>query len=314
MMSHSAPSSPCNSTNNINIDKYGSFGLDSTLNAPFPPLSKPVTDECKSITSNTGWNVQKESIVSSWLKELDYQKAVNYFFVYDLKKKEGLWSWLIIILSTITSSLSLIQIENYQIPDAKYIDYIISGLLCIFSTLTTLMASWIKKQNYVERIKTIDRYVQEVSKLYVEINQILNLARDDRCEYTQFYSNFNEKILQILSTVPPMAPEEYKKTVYILTKYYPELLTDVWPWFEPYPDKIGNNRMYMTRFGKDVLETYDYVKYNNFCSRLVYCYYCRSQCLSKDIKSRFKNYDRINKEKYEEIESNKVQTIIDIAP
>merc|ERR1711988_1846095 len=134
------------------------------------------------------------------------------------------------------------------------------------------MAAWIKKQNYVERIKNIDRYVQEVSKLYVEINQILNLARGDRCKYTDFYSNYNEKIIQILSSVPPMAPEEYKKTVFILTKYYPELLTDVWPWFESVKGKDNIDRIYMTRFGKDVMETYEYVKYNNFCSRLVYCY------------------------------------------
>ena len=146
-----------------------------------------------------------------------------------------------------------------------------------------------------------------------QFNQILNLAREDRCQYGDFFSNFNEKIIYILSSVPPMAPEEYKKTVYILTKYYPELLTDVWPWFEPYEDKDGANRMYMTRFGKDVMETYDYVKYNNCCSRIVYCYYCRSQCFTRDIKSRFKNYEKFNKEKYQEQENNKTCTFLNIS-
>ena len=91
-----------------------------------------------------GWSSRKKRVILEWKNVLEYQFTVNWFFVYELKKKEGWWSWLIIVISTITSTLSLVR------PDDSYTKMLAEGFLSFFSVLTTLIAAWIKKQNYVE--------------------------------------------------------------------------------------------------------------------------------------------------------------------
>ena len=62
-----------------------------------------------------GWSSRKKRVILDWKNLVEYQFTVNWFFVYELKKKEGWWSWLIIVISTITSTLSLVR------PDDTYV-------------------------------------------------------------------------------------------------------------------------------------------------------------------------------------------------
>ncbi len=59
-----------------------------------------------------GWSSRKKRVILEWKNVLEYQFTVNWFFVYELKKKEGWWSWLIIVISTITSTLSLVRPDD----------------------------------------------------------------------------------------------------------------------------------------------------------------------------------------------------------
>ena len=79
--------------------------------------------------------------------------------------------------------------------------------------------------------------------------------------------------------MPLISPYDWKYTIYLLTKYYPELIQDTYPWNEE-PD-----------FGKLILLTYHKVKYRTLFRRLISGYYCFSSCCKheeeniKDIKA-----------------------------
>ena len=226
--------------------------------------------------------MQKQDIAIKWKQELKYQKIVNYFFVHDLKYTYGKWYWYLNIITIITASLALINLEEAQINEIYRL--LLKGSLSLFAIISSLIASWIKKNNYVERINQIDRYLQEINNLCIQIENIIGQDPSDRVKYNDFIENYHEKTINILSRVPPMSPEEYKRTVYKLTKYYPELLENTWPWFNRI--KINNQYKYkLSNFGPDILLTYDFVKYHSLSSKLLYCYYCRCKCYKLNIKN-----------------------------
>ena len=145
--------------------------------------------------------------------------------------------------------------------------------------LTTLIASWIKKCNYVERINTVDRYVQKLTRLRWQIKDILSQDILDRIAYKSYIKTYQVEIIDMLSTSPPITPEEYKYTVYILTKYYPEVVKDTHPWYTKKGDKYV-----ITSFGYDVLNTYWFVKYRSTASKFFSLYYCKSSYCYPPIK------------------------------
>ena len=61
--------------------------------------------------------------------------------------------------------------------------------------LTTLIAAWIKKQNYVDRIKSLDRYIQKLSKLNIEIESVLTKSPWDRVNYNKFIEMYEPQIV-----------------------------------------------------------------------------------------------------------------------
>ena len=55
---------------------------------------------------------------------------------------------------------------------------------------------------------------------------------------------------------------EFKKTVYKLTKYHPELINDIFPWFR----KVTVEKLEyfeMTNWGKNILDSYYELKHSN---------------------------------------------------
>ena len=226
-----------------------------------------------------GCSSRKKRVILEWKNVLEYQFTVNWFFVYELKKKEGWWSWLIIVISTITSTLSLVR------PDDSYTKMLAEGFLSFFSVLTTLIAAWIKKQNYVDRIKNLDRYIQKLSKLNIEIESVLTKSPWDRVNYNKFMEMYEPQIVQLVSSPPPMAPEEFKASVWQLTRFYPELIQDTYPWY----DKNEKGSYVMTDWGDKILKTYDAVYYSRLSRRVFSCYYCRCKCFGDCCKCRKKD-------------------------
>jgi len=222
-----------------------------------------------------GWSTKKTQAAEEWINMLDYQYTVNWFFLHELKRVEGFWSWFIIVISTATSTLTLMDVSEY-IYDAWLL-----GLASGFSVCTTLMAAWIKKENYVERIKLLDRHIIRITQVKVELNSQIRKAPYDRLEYTTFIEKFEPQVINILSDSPPMSPEEFKMAVWKLTKYYPELVKDIYPWYQKDP----TGKYHKTTWGRDILSTYEAVYYTKEWRRLLEFYYCRCKCCRRKNKT-----------------------------
>jgi len=221
-----------------------------------------------------GWSSRKKRSIIEWKNIIEFRFIVNWFFVYDLKNKEGWWAWLIIVISTITSTLSLIR------PTNIYLKMLSEGFLSFFSIITTLIAAWLKKQNYVDRIKNIDRYIQKLSKLNVELDYAVTKPPWERKSYDKFVELYETEIVQLLSSSPPMSPEEFKTAVWQLTNFYPELIKNTYPWY----DKTENGNYVITDWGDNILKTYDAVYYSSTFRRIFSCYYCTCRCISGNSK------------------------------
>ena len=215
-----------------------------------------------------GWSGRKKRAIIEWKNIIEYQFIVNWFFVYELKKKESWWSWLVIVISTFTSTLSLVR------PTDTYAKIFTESFLSFFSVVTTLIAAWIKKQNYIDRIKNMDRYIQKLSKLNVELEYIVSKSPWDRVDYTKFMDTYESQIVQLLSSSPPMAPEEFKETIWRLTRFYPELVKNIYPWYE----RNDEGESVRTEYGKHILLTYDAVYYESCLTKICSCYYCKCKC------------------------------------
>ena len=64
-------------------------------------------------------------------------------------------------------------------------------------------------------------------------------------------------IVEFNSITPLISPDEWKETVYEITKYYPEIAFDYYPW------KFSDN------FGQSIIDTYRYIKYNTFIKKIL---------------------------------------------
>ena len=101
------------------------------------------------------WTEENYQVINYWLDTLKFNHTINYFYFFKLKKIEGFWAWALIVLSCFSSSISLFQYnEEYY-----YISLISKIILSLFTILTTLIASWMKKQNYIDRVAELDKYI-----------------------------------------------------------------------------------------------------------------------------------------------------------
>jgi hypothetical protein len=222
----------------------------------------------KNETNN--WSGDTQSQILKLTYKLKYNRIINNFFYFELKRIEQYWSWIIIILSAFTSLLSLLN--NIQNDPFVHFKSIVQGSMVIGTTTITLIASWMKKQQYVVRINEIDRYLQRLNTLIEEIMVQMILNPKDRMNYDDFKTKYLPSITEFLSTMPAMSPKEWKKTVFIITNYYPELIQGdgsdnekMYPWFSVNGKNEKGKKRQRTMFGYMI--TYTYYNLNPaFCS------------------------------------------------
>lgn len=224
--------------------------------------------ELKKANQLNGWNFQRTKNVIEWRDQLEYSYAVNYYFMFHLKKRESVWSWILIVLSSICSVLTIIQ------TDILILRALVSYFLSLLAITTSLIAAYIKKENYVERIKNMDRYTQKVGQVCTELTNIMESKPWNRMEYDSFLDKYKEQITALFSFPPPISPIEFKKTVYKLTKYHPELINETFPWYRKV--KVGKLEYFeMTDWGKNILDSYYEYKYSK-CYKRFFCCICKN--------------------------------------
>jgi hypothetical protein len=231
-----------------------------------------------------GWNFQRTKNAIDWRDTLEYSYVVNYYFMFHLKKRESGWSWVLIVLSSICSVLTIIHTEIVLLK--SFVSYGLSFL----AIMTSLIAAYIKKENYVERIKNMDRYTQKVGQVCTELTGIMDSKPWNRMKYSIFIDKYKEQITALFSFPPPISPVEFKKTVYKLTKYHPELIRETYPWFRKVT--VGKLEYYeMTDWGKNILDSYYEYKYDKCYRRIFSCV-----CNNPHQKSKFYYPNQYNSE------------------
>ena len=240
-----------------------------------------------------GWTKRKDDNLKKLWRYTQNQWHTNIFILYNLKDTESLLNWIIILISTISSSLSVVQFgDSYY----AWLEIYLKSGLSVSTILTTLIAAWLKKNNYVERINELDKYLHKMRKIIFELGNISREHMKDRMDYEDYEEKYNAKIVNLFADAPPYSPFENKRILYYLTKYYPEHTNDKSPWYYPSNNKNikGENGGKDTGFGYNILHTYKLLKYNKFSSKLCSLYYCKCRCCPcckrKDVISkRYKN-------------------------
>ena len=153
-------------------------------------------------------------------------------------------------------------LNNIETEPFDHFFLVVKILMTFLSTTVTLVAAWMKKQQYIERINIIDRYNQKLNKLIEEVETQLTLLATDRDSYDVFKEKYQPQITEYLSTSPAISPSEWKDIVYRITVYYPELISQdgvtenkLWPWHAVELED-GNIVRTKTNFGEKIIKTY----------------------------------------------------------
>jgi len=287
--------SPALITNLLNSEKYTKITYEKStkeiddlknqqdLNLKISDMFTSAYSKLKISSQINGWDYRRTEIARSWKNELSYLYSVNYYFMFSLKRRESKWSWILIVFSSLCSVLTIINSND------QFIIELVRYTLSILAICTSLIAAFIKKENYVDRIKELDRYTQKVGKINTEINNVIKQKPWNRMIYSVFIDKYLNETNALLSAPPPMSPLEFKITVYNLTKYYPELIVNVYPWY--IKKKFGNVEYYeMTDWGERILISYNQFKFGYCCKKLC----APTFCCSSDHSNIFRRYKHHN--------------------
>ena len=187
-------------------------------------------------STDNEWTELKRYKFQKCLWKLKYNRIVSTFYLDNLRRREQRWSWMIIVISTLTSGLTVANnVEDEPIKD--YNTYI-NALLTISSMSTSLIAAWIKKQMFIEKINETDKYLLNINSLCEELEIQFSLLNSDRISYVDFKKKFIPEITKFLTTNPMISPSDWKSCIREITLKYPELVdpdnteaNKLWPWY-----------------------------------------------------------------------------------
>jgi len=198
------------------------------------------------IEDSLGWSKHKKHRFRSCLWRLKYNRIVTAFYLNDLRKNEEYWSWLMIVISTVTTGITVANnVEEEPIP---YYHITINIMLNVSSMSTALIAAWIKKKQFVEKINEMDKYLIGINQLCEELEINMALLEGDRLPYEDFKTKYIPLIIKYASNNPMIPPDLWKKSVRDITINYPELVdpdssevNKLWPWFGDLVECKDNN-------------------------------------------------------------------------
>ena len=185
---------------------------------------------------NNEWTNIKRYRFQKCLWKLKYNRIVSTFYLSNIKKREQKWSWMIIVIATLTSGLTVANnVENE--PFNNYNTYI-NVTLNISSMTTSLIAAWIKKQGFIDKINETDKYLININSLCEELEIQLSLLNNDKTSYSDFKKKYIPEITKFLTTNPMIPPADWKACIREITLKYPELVdpdntedNKLWPWY-----------------------------------------------------------------------------------
>ena len=185
---------------------------------------------------------------------LKFNRIVTHFYMNHIRKNEEYWSWLIIVISTITSGITVANNVDDSPDFIPHYHVIIKIALNISSMSTSLIAAWIKKKRFVEKINEIDKYLLGLNQLCEELEIQLGFLESDRLSYSSFKKKYVPRIIQFATTHPLIPPEDWKSAVKEITLQYPELIDPdssemgkLWPWYGDLVEQRDGESIYHVR-------------------------------------------------------------------
>ena len=219
-----------------NRRKFDTFVYDEEHEHELCPQCRNTLDSDASEDNMERWSKLKKHRLHRCLWKLKYNRIVSSFYLDTLREREERWSWMIIVISTITSGLTVAN--NVETEPFENYNTGVNIILTTSSMATSLIAAWIKKQRFVERINEVDKYLIDINKLCEELEIQFSLLEGDRLSYSEFKKKYIPEITKFVSTNPMIPPDEWKMCVREITLKYPELVdpdnsetNKLWPWF-----------------------------------------------------------------------------------
>ena len=186
------------------------------------------------------WSRHKKHRLHRCLWKLKYNRIVSSFYLDSLRQREERWSWMIVLISTLTSGFTVAN--NVETTPFESYNLIVNVVLTTSSMTTSLIAAWIKKQRFVEKINEIDKYLVDLNKLCEELELQFSLLEGDESYKQLSTSSPNPCINKSRISKCGKCSEK-------ITLRYPELIdpdnsetNKLWPWFGDlvvYVDKEG---------------------------------------------------------------------------
>ena len=239
-------------------EEEGEHGIDFDIHSD---INEVIMDK------NNGWFPKATHQLTIFLVKLRYHRVINNFYLSTLKKSEESMGWYLILLSTATSAFTVANNVEEE-PFENYHTYV-NGALTTISFATSLIGAWMKKKQFVERINNIDRYYQKLNTLCEAIEFELIKIPEDKMNYQSFKEKYHNKIKEYLVPNPLITPDQWKETVKVITKDYPELIdpdgsdeNKLWPWYSLFKHRdrmSGKSRRMMTNYSDKILNKKKYI-------------------------------------------------------
>lgn len=223
------------------------------------------------------WKTNKKVIEKEWLEQMEFVLVMLQYLNDSLKEKEAAVGWWIIMITSFNSFLTLFDLEKLGTStyfNVNY-DWTKSVTLSLLSIITTLLASWVKKKGFVKRIKELDKRIFSLEALYSKVRSELYLPIEDRPQYIEFYKKHINEVQDLLCFNQLISPTEMNFVMYNLTKNYPTLIKDTYPW---YKKNLSGKYEPDYKFGRNIIHSYEKNLLNSMLYKLLSLFYCKSKC------------------------------------
>jgi hypothetical protein len=165
--------------------------------------------------------------------ELTYILIILQFYTQHLKETMSCATWSIIVISSLMSFINLFVLHEIIDDDDfnKYFNWAKTILLAIFSVIITLISAYIKKENFVQRIQDLDKRVFDMTNTQSELEFIIIKPDEYKGNYLDFLNKYSKSITIYKNTTSLITPRHWNFMLYIVTKYYPDLIFEKIPWY-----------------------------------------------------------------------------------
>ena len=246
-----------------------------------------IVENSNSLHNQNNDNSFNKQYIRKWYNNLKYINIILQFFAEDLKDTESNLGWWIIIISSFVSFINLLAFDKNLINES-FNDYYYWGksiFVAILAAITSLLGSWIKKKNYIKRIKEIDKRVYDIERILNKLEYQLNVINiEDKITNLDFCKKHKTLVNDLLSYSQIISPSEIKDILYIITKYFPDMVHNVFPWY--LYDELTNTWSLNIDKCTQIIESYEsYNRKNTYIKCLKYIFCCKC-CLEEK-----KNYN-----------------------